>query len=276
MKKTITIVVIVFFTITINAQNWMHSLEDAKKTALASNKLILVDFWASWCGPCRKMDLNTWSRKEVTDLMQNFVPLKIDIDSHRSIAKHYGVRGIPNVFIIDANGKVIYSGVGYRNKSQMAKTLTDYMAEMSFLQKELIAFYKKSNYSTALRLADKYQIYSIYAKGDIKRSFLNLAKEYFEISKKDIKKKKLKNAKTLNQKIKLFNIRKQLVLKRSKKVLKQITKIKETEILQANVSLYSFLNYVAYKQMGDNEKALKWVKKLNPKDKKIAELILKV
>lgn len=275
MKKTITIVVIVFFAITMNAQNWMHSLEGAKKTALASNKLILVDFWATWCGPCRKMDSNTWSKKEVTDLMQNFVPLKIDVDEHKSIAKSYGVRGIPNVLILDANGKVIYSGVGYRNKSQMVETLTDYMAEMSFLQKELIAFYKKSNYSTALRLADKYQIYSIYAKGDIKRSFLSLANDYFSISKKDIKKKKLKNSDILNQKIKLFKLRKQLVLKRSKKVLKQIAKIKETDILQANVSLYSFLNYVAYKQMEDNENALKWVEKLNSKDKKIAELILK-
>ncbi len=275
MKKIITVLLIVLYATTINAQNWMHSLEDAKKMALVSNKLIVVDFWALWCGPCRKMDKDTWDKKEVAEQLHNFVPVKIDVDAHKSIAKKYGVRGIPNILILDANGKIIYNSVGYQDKKQMAKTLKEYMAETSFLQKELIAYYKKNNYSTALRLADKYQIYSIYAKGKIQKSFLALAKEYFDISKKDIKKKKLKNAAALNQKIKLFNIRKQLVLKKSKKVLKQLAKMNESDILQTNKSLFSFLNYVAYKQMKDDENALKWEEKLNPKDKKLAVLILK-
>lgn len=273
MKRIAILLVIGLYTLTIGAQNWMHSFEESKKLALASNKLILVDFWATWCGPCKKMDADTWNQNEVKDLMGNFVSVKIDIDEEKSLATKYGIRSIPNIFIMDANGKVIYSGLGYKDKTKIARLLEKYSVKTDFLQKELINFYKKENYNTALRIANKYQIYSIYASKEIQHDFLILAKEYFDIAKKDIKKKKLKNAVTLNQKIKLFKYRKELIRNKPKKVLKKLEKIKE--IAPSNKSLFSFLNYVAYKQSKDEDNAKKWYEKLNEKDKSIAALILK-
>ncbi len=126
MKRIATVLVIGLYTLTIGAQNRMHSLENSKKLALASNKLILVDFWATWCEPCKKMDADTWSKNEVKDLMDNFVSVKIDIDEEKSIATKYGVRSIPSIFIIDANGKVIYNGLGYKDKVKTARLLEKY------------------------------------------------------------------------------------------------------------------------------------------------------
>jgi len=65
----------------------MSSLEEGKKTAIATNKLILVDFWATSCGPFRRMDSESWSKEEVSELMNNYVSVKLDIDQNRSLAK---------------------------------------------------------------------------------------------------------------------------------------------------------------------------------------------
>ena len=77
------------------------SLEEARKLALATNKIIIVDFWATWCGPCKKMDKDTWSNDKVKLALDDFIFVKIDIDRERDIASKYDVNSIPNVFFLD-------------------------------------------------------------------------------------------------------------------------------------------------------------------------------
>lgn len=274
MKKRVLILFMIFLSVTSYSQGWLNSLEDAKKMALASNKLIFIDFTATWCGPCKMMDANVWSKESVQNQMKNFIVVQIDIDVNKDVANKYNVSSIPNLFVLDPNGKVIENNRGYRDDKFMISWLKKYSINTSFLQNKLISFYKKPTYSSALRLADKYQIYSLYLDDNLKNKFFTIADEYFEIAHKLLKKSKVKNKKMLNQKIELLKLRKKAFQGKIKKLNKKLAKLDGKSIFSSNQSVFSLLNYLS--QIENNkEEALKWFDKMSEKDKKIASLFLK-
>jgi len=258
------------------AQNWVTDFELAKKMALAENKLMLLDFTASWCGPCKYMEINTWSKENVKKEMAFYESVKIDLDSNKDLARFYGVSAIPNILIVDPNGIVLEQIRGYRDANFMQKFLHEKVLDLAFVQKELISFFKKRSYSSALRLANKYQIYAMLLKKDKVRVslLLSVANNYFKIAKKIVKKSKSKNKEGLLQKIDLYELRKSLILNKNKQVAKKLSKLKESEIDNMNKSLYASLNYVVLTNLKDLENAKKWFDNMNDSDKAFAKRML--
>lgn len=91
------------------------SFADIKKKALAENKLIFVDAYTTWCGPCKYMAKNIFTNDTVADFYNtNFVNAKIDMEKGEGIelAKLYEVNCYPNLLFIDGNGKLVHRIAG--------------------------------------------------------------------------------------------------------------------------------------------------------------------
>jgi thiol-disulfide isomerase/thioredoxin len=86
---------------------WTESLDAAKKTAAQQKKVILVDFWATWCGPCRQMLKTTYQDKQVVARAKQFVPVLVNFDKSPAIVKQYKIGQIPVVLFLDAKGNVL-------------------------------------------------------------------------------------------------------------------------------------------------------------------------
>lgn len=100
---------------------WTESLEKAQKTAAKQKKLVFVDFYAEWCGPCKEMLRTTYSDKKVVSRMKHFVPVLINVDKQPALARKYNVEAIPNAVFLDAKGNVVQRAVGYHDAAAFLK-----------------------------------------------------------------------------------------------------------------------------------------------------------
>ena len=91
-----------------------------EETVLKSDKPVLVDFWAAWCGPCRMVGPIIEQISEEYD--GKAVVGKVDVDANQEFAAKYGVRNIPTVLVFQ-NGEVVGRQVGVAPKTEYAKAI---------------------------------------------------------------------------------------------------------------------------------------------------------
>jgi len=97
--------------------SWDEALELAKK----ENKLIFLDVYASWCGPCKQLKANTFTNAEVGGFYnQQFINVALNGETGegKRLAALYKVRGYPSLLFLDGEGKVVTRSAGYHNPSQ--------------------------------------------------------------------------------------------------------------------------------------------------------------
>ena len=93
---------------------------DFEQQILKSDKPVLVDFWAEWCGPCRALGPVIESLSG--EYQGRATVAKVDIDSNQRIAAQFGIRSIPTVMLFD-KGQVVETFVGVRPQRDYAASL---------------------------------------------------------------------------------------------------------------------------------------------------------
>ncbi|MEM9888865.1 MAG: thioredoxin fold domain-containing protein [Bacteroidota bacterium] len=95
--------------------------EEALVQAAAEEKIIFVDAYAEWCGPCKRMARNVFTDSEVGDYYNaNFLNLKVDMEkpANATFAKAYPVKAFPTLYFIDSKGEVVHKVKGAQSVEQ--------------------------------------------------------------------------------------------------------------------------------------------------------------
>lgn len=98
--------------VTITSQNF-------EEEVLKSNKPVLVDFWASWCGPCKMLAPVI---AEIAEENSDIKVGKINVDEEPELAEKFGVMSIPTIAVFK-NGEITRGTVGYQPKDAILKLL---------------------------------------------------------------------------------------------------------------------------------------------------------
>jgi peroxiredoxin len=117
-----------FIGVSISAQNSKGinfqkiDLEAAKKIAQKENKLIFIDVFTTWCGPCKLMQKNVFPDEKLGDMFnKNFVSLAIDAEKEGvDLAKKFKIVNFPSYLFLDKNGELVQYDFGYYNVQQFS------------------------------------------------------------------------------------------------------------------------------------------------------------
>ncbi len=97
---------------------------DFDTSVLESPTLVLVDFWAAWCGPCRVMAPMVDS--VATDYSGRVGVGKLNVDENPETAERFGIRSIPTLLLFK-DGKVVESAIGVARKAQLTELVEKHL-----------------------------------------------------------------------------------------------------------------------------------------------------
>ncbi len=133
MRKIFFLVVLLFcigkIGLAQEGVNFEHlTFREALDKAKAENKLVFMDCYTSWCGPCRHMTEHIFPQKKVGDYLNaRFVCVKYDMEKGegQELSKRFEVRAYPTFLVLDADGKLIHKFIGGRDVDGIIRSVEE-------------------------------------------------------------------------------------------------------------------------------------------------------
>jgi len=158
-------------------ETWEQVLKLAKK----ENKVIFLDAYTTWCGPCKKMTRDIFPLKSVADLYNDkFINVKMDMekDDGVNVANKYNIRAFPTLLYVNSDGEVVHRVAGFQDEKQMLQ-----LAKDAFDPTTQLASMKKK-YKEGERGAEFLYKYAYAAQKALEdRSYNKIANEYLTTQK---------------------------------------------------------------------------------------------
>lgn len=93
--------------------------EEFERDIKTSDKTVLIDFYADWCGPCKMIAPII---EEISNENPDILVCKVNVDTARELAIEFRIESIPTIFILKG-GKVVNKAIGWRSKEQILELL---------------------------------------------------------------------------------------------------------------------------------------------------------
>ena len=112
---------------------WEANLDSARALAAQTNRLVLVHFSASWCGPCKQLEQNVFSQPGFgQQLVGQYVAVKLDFDAQQALASQLGVEKIPTDVVLTPQGQVVQKFVSPQTAEQYTGALQQIAAAAGY------------------------------------------------------------------------------------------------------------------------------------------------
>lgn len=262
MRKNISLLFslfILFSSTAYSQMNWLTSEKLAKTIATEKDQLILIDFWATWCGPCKKMDREMWNTEDFKSLSMDVVPLKIDIDREQTLAREYNIRSIPHVVLVTATGDIVWEQTGYSHAAPYKKVLEDLPETLIGINAKLVGLQEDFQEDQYFAVGDDYLQLGIDNSENLQRGFFSLSDKYY----REITKNSTNNVSVAMADMKMLLV--DAYRGKYKKVIKKIDKIDLPENDDL-AEMQHFIKAYCYKSNGDQKEFEASKAKINSKE----------
>ncbi|KPJ59869.1 MAG: hypothetical protein AMJ46_09575 [Latescibacteria bacterium DG_63] len=147
--------------------DWMSDYTSGLERARIERKPVMIDFYTSWCYYCKVLDVRTYTDKEIIELSDQLVSLKINAERERQLARDYFIRAYPIIVFLSREGREIKRVYGYQSPSALERVIRKILSDSTRVE-ALGAAYEKDpkNTESAYLYADELMAKGRFAEAE--------------------------------------------------------------------------------------------------------------